>query len=208
MRSLPAILLASILLLPAYPQKPEEASVLGALDAIAGKSVSASDVMDFLSSVYVGHDYYQTGGWDDPDENFYFGAGTVLPQCDLTDFIRPVAGKVTSGYGYRESFKRVHKGIDLSLSEGDTVLAALPGVVSRVGYDAGGYGCFIVIRHSGDFETRYGHLQGSLAVPGTHVRGGQPVAIGGNTGNSTGPHLHFETRCKGIAVDPASLFSF
>lgn len=135
------------------------------------------------------------------------GGGT-LPLSAAATFTRPVLGRVTSGFGYRAQFGRVHKGVDLHLNVGDTVRAAMTGVVERVGYEAAGYGNYVVITHSDGVETRYGHLQRPLVVKGELVYAGDAVALGGNTGNSTGPHLHFETRVMGVAVDPTTLFDF
>lgn len=122
--------------------------------------------------------------------------------------VLPVEGYVTSKFGYRPSFGRMHKGIDLHLQVGDTVRAALDGVVSRVSVDPHGYGLFVVIRHAGDLETRYGHLSSSLVASGKRVAAGDAIALGGNSGNSTGPHLHFETRQGGVAFDPSLMFNF
>lgn len=138
-----------------------------------------------------------------PVQNYsYATPGDYRPE-----FVRPVSGRVTSSFGYRPSFGRMHKGVDLRLNVGDTVRAAMSGSVVHVGYDAGGYGNYIVLRHSDGVETRYGHLQHSLVTEGMYVDSGYPIALGGNTGNSTGPHLHFETRVMGIAMDPMMMFN-
>ena len=166
------------------------------------------NVLAFLSNAYSGHGFYDTGYWGKPEKKnipYYTGP---LPESKPEDFYRPVWGIITSGYGYRPSFGRVHKGIDLSLQVGDTVRAALPGVVTYVSYDAGGYGNYVVLAHSDGLETRYGHLSYSLVSPGKTVVAGEAIALGGNTGNSTGPHLHFETRYRGIPIDPRTLFDF
>lgn len=120
----------------------------------------------------------------------------------------PVSGTVTSGFGFRRSFGRMHKGVDIRLSVGDTVRSALDGKVVRVNRDPKGYGLFVVIRHPEGLETRYAHLNEALVRPGMKVMAGDPIALGGNTGNSTGPHLHFETRLYGIAFDPTTMFDF
>ncbi|MDE6717800.1 MAG: peptidoglycan DD-metalloendopeptidase family protein [Muribaculaceae bacterium] len=122
--------------------------------------------------------------------------------------VLPVAGIITSRFGYRPAFRRMHKGVDIALQVGDTVVAALDGTVERVSNDPHGYGVFVCLRHSDGMETRYAHLSRALVVPGMRVMAGEPLALGGNTGNSTGPHLHFETRVQGTAVDPTSMFDF
>lgn len=123
-------------------------------------------------------------------------------------FFRPVPGIITSRFGWREQFHREHHGVDLSLEVGDTVRAALSGMVERISFDHDGYGNFVVLRHSDGMETLYGHLQYATVVEGEFLNAGQAVGIGGNTGNSTGPHLHFEARVAGVAVDPLLLFDF
>lgn len=123
-------------------------------------------------------------------------------------FFRPVPGAVTSNFGWREQFNRMHHGVDLRVNIGDTVRAAISGTVKKVGYDAKGYGNYVVLTHPDGMETLYGHLQFALAYAGQPVQLGMPVGIGGNTGNSTGPHLHFEARLNGVAVDPTMLFNF
>lgn len=130
------------------------------------------------------------------------------PTLALGNFFRPVPGAVTSRFGWREQFQRIHHGIDLRLNVGDTVRAARTGTVLTVGYDPAGYGHYVVLTHPDGMETVYGHLEYSLVAQGQPVAIGAPVAIGGNTGNSTGPHLHFETRVEGHAVDPTLLFDF
>ncbi len=130
------------------------------------------------------------------------------PTLGRTDFYRPVAGIITSRFGWRPQFQRMHHGVDLSLNIGDTVRAAISGTVERISFDPGGYGHFVVMSHSDGMETLYGHLQYALVSQGQYVYSGQPLAIGGNTGNSTGPHLHFEARMGGVAIDPTILFDF
>lgn len=75
-------------------------------------------------------------------------------------------------------------------------------------YDANGYGKYIVIRHNNGLETIYGHLSKQIVSPNQTVRAGQPIGLGGNTGRSTGSHLHFETRLAGVALNPALFFDF
>ncbi len=130
------------------------------------------------------------------------------PTLGRSDFFRPVPGIITSQFGWRPKFQRVHHGVDLALQIGDTVRAAVSGTVERIAYDHDGYGHYVVVSHPDGMETLYGHLQYALVGQGQFIYSGQPVGIGGNTGNSTGPHLHFETRLGGVAVDPTILFDF
>lgn len=95
----------------------------------------------------------------------------------------------------------VHYGIDIPGPLGTPVLAAAPGTVRFAG-TAGSYGGMVEIAHGGAFDTRYAHLSRILVRPGARVEQGQPVALMGSTGRSTGSHLHFEVRVGGSAVDP------
>lgn len=120
----------------------------------------------------------------------------------------PVPGALTSGYGYRPSFGRMHHGVDLALRTGDTVRAAYDGKVVLVSNDPKGYGRYVKLKHDGGMETLYAHFTHPLVRHGQSVRAGEPIGIGGATGNATGPHLHFETRVGGVAVDPTRFFDF
>lgn len=130
-------------------------------------------------------------------------------RIDLRDFCMPTTSRqITSRFGYRPAFKRVHKGLDIKVYTGDTIVAAFDGKVRVVRYDAGGYGNYVVIRHPNGLETIYGHLSKHLVKGNQEVRAGQPIGLGGNTGRSFGSHLHFETRLAGEAINPELLFDF
>lgn len=152
-----------------------------------------------------------TEGWDSQAVNCYKEAD--VPQTaviDVTNFAMPHKGYITSPYGYRRRFRRMHKGVDLKLNIGDTVRAVFDGKV-RIVRNQGrrkGYGMYIVIRHPNQLETVYGHLSKWLVEPDQFVKAGDPIALGGNTGRSTGPHLHFETRYMGYAINPCAIFDF
>lgn len=113
---------------------------------------------------------------------------------------------ITSNYGAR--WGRAHKGIDIKVYVGDTIRAAFSGKVRVVKYEARGYGKYIVIRHNNGLETVYGHLSKQLVKEDEEVRAGDVIGLGGNTGRSTGSHLHFETRLCGVALNPALMFDF
>jgi murein DD-endopeptidase MepM/ murein hydrolase activator NlpD len=123
-------------------------------------------------------------------------------------FTFPVRGDVNSGFGFRNLFgHRFHYGVDLGLRTGDTVVAALDGVVRVVRYEPG-YGNFLVIAHHDGLETLYGHLDGFIVKEGQEVFSGDPIALGGSTGRSTGPHLHFEILFMGERLDPTRILDF
>lgn len=155
-------------------------------------------------------------------EEGYYSSGSELPSTTRRIWTpqKPTArwsvgsrmtarrhGTVTSGFGWRERFGRHHWGIDIAMNVGDTVRTPMNGTVDRIGYEARGYGHYLVIVHDDGMETRYAHLSTTLVPAGVRVKAGQPVAVSGNTGNSTGPHLHFESRVFGIPVDPETLFN-
>ena len=148
-------------------------------------------------------------GWDNPRVNCYLDV--EIPQTarlDVRGFHMPVKGHMTSGYGYRAKFRRVHRGVDLKLSVGDTVRAAFDGCVRIVGNEPSGYGKYVIIRHDNGVETVYGHFSKHLVERNKFVKAGEPIGLGGNTGRSTGPHLHFEFRYLGLAVNPESVIDF
>ncbi|MBM3241637.1 M23 family metallopeptidase [Candidatus Poribacteria bacterium] len=113
---------------------------------------------------------------------------------------------VTSGYGYRihpvSGQRLFHHGIDLRAKEGTRIYAAQAGKVIFVGW-LGGYGRLVVIKHDDKYTTRYGHLAKITVRSGQKVKSGTVIGLSGDTGYSTGPHLHFEVRCKGKSIDPA-----
>ncbi len=125
-------------------------------------------------------------------------------------FVYPVmAPRRSSGYGMRvhpiRRFSRLHQGIDLAAPEGSPIRAVQAGVVVFADPYAG-YGNLVVIQHQGRITTHYGHCQSLRVKPGQRVNAGQIIATVGNTGHSTGPHLHFELRKSGQSVDPENAF--
>lgn len=113
---------------------------------------------------------------------------------------------VTSDFGFRGY--RWHYGTDLDLDMGDTVYAAFDGVIRISKWDGGGYGNYLVVRHYNGLETLYGHLARPLVHLGEFVKAGQPIGMGGSTGRSSGPHLHYEVRYEGNPIDPERLYDF
>lgn len=128
--------------------------------------------------------------------------GTKIPPT----YIKPVSGgRLTSRFGRRTSPTRGassnHQGVDWGLPTGSAVYASSGGTVTRAGW-YGGYGYVVYIKHPGGTETRYAHLSRVQVSVGQTVKQGQKIALSGNTGVSTGPHLHFEIRINGTAVNP------
>ncbi len=111
----------------------------------------------------------------------------------------PVNGPISSGFGQR--WGRLHAGVDIPVPSGTPVRAAAAGTVRIAGW-VGGYGNYICIQHAGPLSTCYGHNTSLAVSVGQSVSQGSIIASSGNTGNSTGPHVHFETRINGAPVDP------
>ena len=148
--------------------------------------------------------------YGDDWNNRYAHRATELPDSfviNLRHFSMPTPSRViTSNFGSR--WGRQHKGLDIKVYIGDTIRSAFSGKVRIVRYEAGGYGNYIVIRHRNGLETIYGHLSKQLGTENQGVREGESIGLGGNTGRSTGSHLHFETRLCGVALNPALFFDF
>ena len=123
-----------------------------------------------------------------------------------TRFIWPLEGEITSPFGWRIhpvlGFRHHHNGIDIDVPVGTIVRAAASGKVQFTGEDPEGYGTMLILQHSDGYLTVYGHLSSILVSKGQYVEVGQPIAESGNTGVSTGPHLHFEIRNGEFPVDP------
>lgn len=140
----------------------------------------------------------------------YAYGNAIIPDTytiDLTGFHMPTPStKITSPFGPR--WRRMHNGLDLKVNIGDTIVAAFDGKVRIVKYERRGYGKYVVIRHDNGLETVYGHLSKQLVEENQLVKAGEVIGLGGNTGRSTGSHLHFETRFLGIAINPIYMFDF
>jgi murein DD-endopeptidase MepM/ murein hydrolase activator NlpD len=131
-------------------------------------------------------------------------ADTVV--LNLNGFRSPLNfRKVTSDFGLRRGGK--HYGIDLKLDKGDSVTSAFDGVI-RITKRVRGYGNLILVKHGNGLETLYAHLSKILVNPGDTVSAGTLIGLGGSTGRSTGPHLHFETRYLGNVINPNDLIDF
>lgn len=126
----------------------------------------------------------------------------------LTSYHCPYQGSVHPRGKYGPRRRRQHQGVDLPLKTGDPVYATFCGRVRISQYNKGGYGNLVIIRHDNGLETYYGHLSERMVEPGQWVEAGQIIGLGGSTGRSTGPHLHFETRYYGQSFDPERLIDF
>ena len=154
-----------------------------------------------------------TQNWDTSKIHAYNVELKDLPMSmviDLVDTLKsyhcPIKGRVTSKYGPRR--RGIHQGTDIDLETGDPIYATFDGRVRHTTYVARGYGNLIIIRHDNGLETFYAHLSEVNVKPGDWVTAGQVIGKGGNTGRSTGSHLHYEIRYKGHSFDPERLIDF
>lgn len=135
----------------------------------------------------------------------YGAVSSVVNPTAETPNIWPVAGPISSYYGYRTSPGGIgstfHEGVDIAGDYGTPISATAAGTVTKAGW-VGGYGYLVEVRHADGIVTRYGHNSAILVYEGQHVDQGSMIALMGSTGNSTGPHCHYEVRIHGEAVDP------
>jgi peptidase, M23/M37 family len=135
----------------------------------------------------------------------YGAVSSVVNPTAETPNIWPVAGPISSYYGYRTSPGGIgstfHEGVDIASDYGTPISATAAGTVTQAGW-VGGYGYLVEVKHADGIVTRYGHNSAVLVYEGQHVDQGSMIALMGSTGNSTGPHCHYEVRIHGEAVDP------
>ncbi len=156
----------------------------------------------------------EINGIEDPgalsvNENVFIPGAKLLPEEREYllgwGFIKPCRGWISSGYGWRRDpfsrQRRFHHGIDLAVPKGTPVYAARDGIVTYAGW-MGAYGQLIIIKHSQGYSTRYAHNSATLVKKGQKIKQGQLIARVGNTGRSTGSHLHFEIRRWGKPINP------
>lgn len=187
-------------------------------DLLASQSVIQHQIQLPETTSYIDNNYLEE---EEPEMDIYEeGWNSGLVNCyqkatipdekviNVSKFAMPHPGYITSPYGYRRRFRRMHKGVDLKVQIGDTIRAAFDGKVRITKFERRGYGYYVVLRHENGLETVYGHLSKFLVEPNEYVKAGDPIALGGNTGRSTGSHLHFETRFMGYAINPAAIFDF
>lgn len=163
-----------------------------------------TDYTDPVADIY---SYWNTKQIHYRDTSFFKELDTlIIPLVnDSSFYYHPYPGNITSHFGSRRY--RWHYGTDVDLITGDSIRAAFDGIVRIDTYESG-YGKTLVLRHYNGIETLYGHLSRVLVDTGQFVTAGQVIALGGNTGRSTGSHLHFETRYRGKAIDPEKLIDF
>ena len=167
------------------------------------------ELLEYESRMFPADELY--GYWDTIKVNPYNNRQIAFPDSfyvDCSTFVLPIDHniKVTSVFGVRG--RTMHNGIDLKLQTGDTVRSAFSGKVRIKSYERRGYGYYLVLRHQNGLETVYGHLSKFLVDDNEIISAGQAIGLGGNTGRSTGSHLHFETRFLGQALNPSHIIDF
>ena len=146
-----------------------------------------------------------THAYSDVELNSLPEATPILLIDSMGSYHYPYIGRITSRYGPRRG--RAHQGLDISLKTGDPIYATFDGKV-RFSKAAGNYGNLVIIRHNNGLETYYAHLSQRDVEVGDWVVAGQQIGLGGSTGRSTGPHLHYEVRYKGQSFDPERIIDF
>ncbi|MBB6610144.1 peptidoglycan DD-metalloendopeptidase family protein [Pontibacter sp. Tf4] len=154
--------------------------------------------------------------WDTRNINPYRMDGRQLKDSVNVQLYDPKADRnykmplektpVTSRFGGR--WGRLHAGTDIDLDTGDSIYAAFDGVVRINKWDGSGYGNYIVLRHYNGLETLYGHMSKAIAPVGKFVKAGEVIGLGGSTGRSSGPHLHYEVRYQGNPLNPEHFYDF
>ena len=194
----------------AFVAVPVSAQDLLAKQAPVDRKMKAVDSMILKKIIEQEERYNPSADLYEDWNNVYAHREETLPdsfRIDLRGFHMPTDSRVlTSNFGAR--WGRQHKGLDIKVYIGDTIRAAFSGKIRIVKYEPRGYGKYVVIRHHNGLETIYGHMSKHLVVENQEVKAGEPIGLGGNTGRSTGSHLHFETRLCGVALNPALMFDF
>ena len=189
---------------------PAAAQDLLARQAPVDKKLKAVDTLALRSMVQREQAAAPSGQLYKDWNNRYAHRASELPDSfniNLRHFCMPTTSRIiTSNFGSR--WGRMNNGLDIKVYIGDTIRAAFDGKVRIVRYEANGYGNYVVIRHHNGLETIYGHMSKHLVGENETVHAGDPIGLGGNTGRSTGSHLHFETRLCGVALNPALMFDF
>ncbi|MGY6521190.1 MAG: peptidoglycan DD-metalloendopeptidase family protein [Mongoliitalea sp.] len=168
-----------------------------------------------IDSIWVtAYEYYSA--WDSQKINIYnfnpkdFKDTVYVKLYDTffgTDYKMPLdETRITSEFGFRRY--RWHHGTDLKLTVGTPIYSVFDGIVRIRSYDRTGYGYYVVVRHKNGLETLYGHMSRITVDVGQEVKAGDVLGLGGNTGRSTGPHLHFEVRYQGLSINPTQIFDF
>lgn len=184
------------------------AFLLSSITLVAEVKIIADTTESEEDSIYIDNNSYKLhwnttslyAGWKSSEKANI--NSEVIYIDTLTRFTMPVPGKKTSEYS------RLHTGWDLNLKEGEPVKSAFDGRVRYAGFNNGGYGNIVIVRHASGIETWYAHLSSTSVLPGQRVKCGETIGLGGSTGRSTGPHLHWEMRYKDVPLDLAKIIDY
>jgi murein DD-endopeptidase MepM/ murein hydrolase activator NlpD len=199
--TLPAGLIAAAMLIAASPVSAQTEATAAQISGKVPSLVEGADSPfgkgdEEFSQLFASWKSLDNGNWSMSPGQIAVSVPSLVPIAAL---------RVSSTFGmrYHPIYHRYreHKGIDLSAPTGTPVYAPADGIVAKA-ERFGGYGNYIQIEHGGEIETRYGHLSGYAVATGDHVHKGELIGYVGATGDATGPHLHYEVRIAGEAVDP------
>lgn len=210
------------MVLPLHAKQPEQRSTVVATHNVEEPDMSPEEEMAMIDSTKVGiggdesflipaSELYEV--WNNDVTNPYqVHIDSVISVNDtlsisLDSYTFPLISflRVNSEFGKRG--RRFHNGIDLKVNVGDTIVSTMPGMVRLAKY-SGAFGNLVVVRHHNGLETYYGHLSKILVEPDQVVESGEIIGLGGNTGRSTGPHLHYEVRYLGKPINPRHVVDF
>jgi hypothetical protein len=177
----------------------QESAFQEGVDALFDTDLFGNDSFSW-DSTHINGERFDSQNWADTARIVLFDTAKKLL------YVHPFCSCITSNFGERRWLW--HYGVDIKLKKGDTVKVAFDGVVRVIQYDRRGYGHVVVVRHPGSIETIYGHLSKKIVVPNQQVKAGDAIGLGGNTGRSTGSHLHFEIRYRGEPFDPNYIVDF
>jgi murein DD-endopeptidase MepM/ murein hydrolase activator NlpD len=199
--TLPASLFAAAMLVAASPVSAQTEATSAQISGKVPSLVEGGDSLlgkgdEEFSQLFASWKSLDNGNWSMSPVQMAVSVPSLVPIAAL---------RVTSTYGMRyhpiHHRYREHKGIDLAAPTGTPIYAPADGIVAKA-ERFGGYGNYIQIEHGGEIETRYGHLSGYAVAAGEQVHKGELIGYVGATGDATGPHLHYEVRIAGEAVDP------
>jgi murein DD-endopeptidase MepM/ murein hydrolase activator NlpD len=188
--------------------KDKEKIQLPVIDSTTVYQEFLIDDYDDIMEVHPAGDIYNNI-WTRERLNPYRVSIDSLPdsvRIDLSQFVVPVTGRITSRFGSRRY--RYHYGTDIKLNTGTPVVSSFAGKVRIIDFERHGYGHYVVIRHDNGLETVYAHLSRVLVKHDDLVDAGEVIGLGGSTGRSTGPHLHYEIRFLGNALNPERIIDF
>lgn len=173
--------------------------------------IEANDPKAFTKAILLdkkGVDFKVVGEQKNSAPKLIVKDGKNKDYLDFSNMLIPITHKAPLGSRYGVRDHRLHRGVDVSVIKDEPVVAAFPGTVTISKYNEGGYGHYVLVEHENGLSTLYGHLSERLVKVGEKVLPGDIVGLAGNTGRSSGVHLHFEIRYGDINIDPETIVDF